>query len=202
MTIMPARVVLAVLLLVMSACGWDSSPDIDALHTKAELGDVDAQGKLGLIYLRGLDVPQDYQEAARWLLAAANQGHSMAQYSLGGMYYTGEGIPQDYEEAIRWYQASAKQGNVLAQNNLGWLYATAEDLSFRDPKESLEYAKKAVEGSQGKDPGILDTLAEAYFFNREYDMAIQTITKALTLRPDWDYLTEQLQKFEQAEAKE
>ena len=189
---------MAVMLLVMSACGWDSSPNIDALRTKAELGDADAQARLGLIYQRGLDVPQDYQEAARLYRAAAEQGHLMAQYSLGGMYYTGQGVPQDYEEAIRWYQDCAEQGNVPAQNNLGWLYATAEELSFRDPNKAIEYAKKAVEGSQGKQPEYLDTPAEAYYTNGEYDMAIQTIREALTLRPDWDYLTEQLQKFQQA----
>ena len=168
------------------------------LRQRAEQGDAKAQNNLGLSYALGLGVPEDDREAVRWYRVAAEQGAAKAQYNLGAMYAQGTGVPQDYKEAVRWYRAAAEQEAADAQNNLGWLYATAKDPKYQDPKKAIEYAKKAVEGSQEKEPAYLDTLAEAYYSNREYDKAIQTIKEAIALKLDWDYAKGQLQKFEQA----
>ena len=165
----------------------------------AEQGDAFAQCALGVMYADGRGVSQDEGEAMKWFRMAAEQGDAFAQYALGDMYADGRGVSQDEGEAVKWYRAAAEQGDVLAQNNLGWLHATAKDPKFRDPKKAIEYAKKAVEGSQGKEPGYLDTLAEAYYSNREYDKAILTIRKAISLEPDNEYYKEQLKKFENAQ---
>ena len=53
------------------------------------------------MYRKGLGVPQDYAEAARWHRASAEQGTARAQYNLGYMFDTGLGVPQDYAEAAR-----------------------------------------------------------------------------------------------------
>ena len=165
----------------------------------AEQGDAFAQYALGDMYANGQGVSQDEGEAMKWFRMAAEQGNANAQHNLGDMYADGRGASQDEGEAVKWYRAAAEQGDVLAQNNLGWLHATAKDPKFRDPKKAIECAKKAVEGSQGKEPGYLDTLAEAYYSNREYDKAILTIRKAISLEPDNEYYKEQLKKFENAQ---
>ena len=176
----------------------DDSEAVRWYRVAAEQGAAKAQYNLGAMYAQGTGVPQDDKEAVRWWRAAAQQGHMSSQNHLGGMYAQGTGVPQDYKEAVRWYRAAAEQGAADAQNNLGWLYATAKDPKYQDPKKAIEYAKKAVEGSQEKEPAYLDTLAEAYYSNREYDKAIQTIKEAIALKLDWDYAKGQLQKFEQA----
>jgi len=40
-------------------------------------------------------VPQDYKEAVKWYLKAAEQGYALAQFNLGNMYYNGDGVLQD-----------------------------------------------------------------------------------------------------------
>ncbi|MDA2929700.1 ankyrin repeat domain-containing protein [Acidobacteria bacterium AH-259-O06] len=176
----------------------DHSDAVKWFRKAAEQGHPEAQETLGSLYALGRGVPQNDEEVARWFRKAAEQGLARAQAYLGQLYTAGRGVTQSYEEAVKWLRPAAEQGNVTAQNSLGWLYATAKDPKFQDPKKAIEYAKKAVEGSQGKEPAYLDTLAEAYYSNRKYDKAIQTIKKAITLKPDWDYAKEQLKKFEQA----
>ena len=41
----------------------------------AQAGDPRAQFHLGVLYERGWGVPQDFREAARWYLSAADQNH-------------------------------------------------------------------------------------------------------------------------------
>jgi uncharacterized protein len=76
----------------------------------AEQGDALAQQRLGLMYERGLSVPQDYAEAARWYRRAADQGFASAQWMLSSMYATGSGVPKDYVQAHMWCNVSAAQG--------------------------------------------------------------------------------------------
>ena len=45
-----------------------------SMRQKAERGDAPAQLTLGFMYSSGLDVPQDYAEAAKWYRKAADQG--------------------------------------------------------------------------------------------------------------------------------
>ena len=42
----------------------------------AEQGNADAQGNLGLIYVTGQGVTQDFKEAAKWYRLAAVQGNA------------------------------------------------------------------------------------------------------------------------------
>ena len=88
----------------------------------AEQGNATAQNNLGLMYRKGLGVPQDYKEAVRLYRLSAEQGNADAQYNLGSMYALGLGVPQDYQEAFRSYRLSAEQGKADAQYNLGLMY--------------------------------------------------------------------------------
>lgn len=83
---------------------------------------VEAQVRIGSMYLKGLGVPQDYKESLIWYRRAAEQGFSWAQTKLGGMYYLGLGVPQDYKESLKWYRRAAEQGLSEAQTKLGGMY--------------------------------------------------------------------------------
>jgi hypothetical protein len=83
----------------------------------AEQGNAEAQYDLGVMYLRGQGVLQDYKEAVKWFRLSAEQGNANAQYNLGLLYYKGEGFPKDYKEAVRLFRLSAKQGDASAQSN-------------------------------------------------------------------------------------
>lgn len=92
--------------------------DFEAAYTEwlplAELGDVEAQYNLGVMYDEGAGVERDLACAADWYRRAAEQGFVDAQTNLGLMYYQGQGVPQDYHEAARWFRQAAEQGDSEA----------------------------------------------------------------------------------------
>jgi TPR repeat protein len=65
---------------------------------------------LGLAYLRGRGVEQDWQQAARWLSRA--QGVPMADFLLGGMSLYGVGMERNDQVAFEAYQRAA---NVMPE---------------------------------------------------------------------------------------
>ncbi len=68
----------------------------------AEQRDERAQTYLGVMYLRGEGVPQNFPVAAYWLKLASAAGVPTAQYFLGLMYDKGQGMPQDFVLAQAW----------------------------------------------------------------------------------------------------
>jgi TPR repeat protein len=67
----------------------------------------------------GEGVPQDYEEAAKWLRRAADQGVTTAQLMLGGMYGMGQGVPTDIISAHMWLNlagATQSAARELIQN--------------------------------------------------------------------------------------
>jgi DNA uptake protein ComE-like DNA-binding protein len=59
---------------------------VQQIHIAAEQGDVDAQVRLGAMYIGGYQgVERDYKESVRWFLMAAKQGHVGAQKRLEDM---------------------------------------------------------------------------------------------------------------------
>ena len=80
----------------------------------AELGDVEAQYNLGVMYDEGTSPEQDLRKAAEWYRKAAEQGFVDAQANLGMMYYQGHGVDRDHDEAARWLQQAADHGDAEA----------------------------------------------------------------------------------------
>ena len=116
-------------LLALTACQRTGQPD-RVLLTAARSGDAKAQLQLALAYDSGEDgVEQDFAEAARWYLAAAEQGMTEAMNNLGVLYKDGQGVAQDYHEAATWFSKAAEQGNILALSNLGWILETGYGLA-------------------------------------------------------------------------
>ncbi|MCW8130539.1 MAG: tetratricopeptide repeat protein [Planctomycetota bacterium] len=83
---------------------------------------------------------------------------------------------------------------------LAWLYATARDPKLNKVKDGIALAQRAVELDPTAE--VLDTLAECYHQNKEHEKAIETIKKALALKPtDKEYYLAQLGKFMEAAGK-
>jgi len=115
---------------------------------------------------------------------------------LGDYYYI---AVKDFQKAIEAYENSIILGpdNPETLNNMAWLYATCEIDYFRNPERALELAKKAVHLK--KAPHILDTLAESYFVNQQYEMAVQTEQRALEIAGrDRAVYLKNLKKYEEA----
>ena len=91
-------VAVTALLVGGAACAETPEPaqddSIEAVRTRANGGDAEAQVTLGVMHAEGRGVPQDAVEAVAWYGKAAEQGLAEAQYNLGVMYAEGRGVPQ------------------------------------------------------------------------------------------------------------
>jgi len=89
-------------------------------------GNAAAQYNLGMLYVDGKGVPQDYNEAAVWFRRAADQGYTKAQHNLGAMLGSGQGVKRDYEQAYVWMSLCAAAGDAGCESQRDQL---AEKLS-------------------------------------------------------------------------
>ncbi len=118
---------------------------------------------------------------------------------LGDLQYSNK----NYLETIRAYEQSLALApdNPEVLNNLAWLYATCEIQRFRNPEKALILAKRAVEIKES--PHILDTLAESYYVNSQFEQAVSAELRALELTiRDRSYYEKQLKKFREAMRKD
>ena len=72
----------------------------------------------GEMYCYGRGERQDYAEAVRWYLKAAEHGSTDAEYSLGHMYSCGQGVQRDNEKAIEWFRRAAEHGSADARRRI------------------------------------------------------------------------------------
>jgi len=74
----------------------------------AEKGDPEAQCNVGVYYVNGASVPQNFHLGVEWLSRSADQNFSYAQYVLAGLYTRGVGdLPPDTLKAYFWASLSA-----------------------------------------------------------------------------------------------
>ena len=84
--------------------------------------DVRAMNNIALLWAKGYDGKQSFEEALKWWKDAAKRGYTVAINNIGMLYANGHGVPQDYAEAFNWWHQSAFLGNAWAMNSVGDLY--------------------------------------------------------------------------------
>ncbi|MEW6302245.1 MAG: tetratricopeptide repeat protein [Verrucomicrobiota bacterium] len=117
-----------------------SSTDSELKHqlvARAERGDIEAMYELGWRSALGLDLPEDEEEAVKWLREAAARGHMLACNNLGARYVSGEGVPVDRYEAYKWFHLAAEKGDRKAGKNRD---AIAAEMS---PEQLAEARRRA-----------------------------------------------------------
>jgi TPR repeat protein len=98
--------------------------DYKPLHSEAERGSLVAQGILGMPYLFGDEVTQDYGAALRLLTAAAERGAARPTVWRGTMYESGLGVAIDLQKAHDLYQYGVERNEFFGCVSLARLYAT------------------------------------------------------------------------------
>lgn len=78
------------------------------LHKAAELGHVDAQTQLAVLYDAGVGVLKDKKEAFHWYNEAARQGDFVGLLGLGLMYKAGDGVSPDRKKAGAYFLEAAR----------------------------------------------------------------------------------------------
>ncbi len=111
---------------------------------------------------------------------------------LGDLWYS----RLNYEKTIKAYNKvlSLLPDSPQVLNNLAWLYATCEDERYRNPKQAIALAKRAV--ALDLSPHVLDTLAESHYVNGQFEEAISASKHALNMaKNNRGYYEKQLRKF-------
>ena len=79
----------------------------------AEGGDPEAECNLGVAYLNGNNVAQDFTTGLSWLVRAADQGFGYAHYVLADVYSRGyAGVPISDEKAYYYAVLAAASSNL------------------------------------------------------------------------------------------
>ena len=129
---------------------------VDLYKNSAELGNEEAQFKLGMLYLEGIVVERNKREAIEWLRKAAERGYAEAQLMLGYIYsdeegWYGDDVDIDFEKSAMWFGKAAIQGNAHAQYELGKLYEFGKGV-MKDIQVALPWYQKSAE--QGYEEAI------------------------------------------------
>jgi Tfp pilus assembly protein PilF len=89
---------------------------------------------------------------------------------------------QIYEAINCWNRALELRPDWLTVlNNLAWIRAAHPNPQLREPNRAIQLATKACELTQHKEPAVLDTLAVAYAASGQFEKAVETAQKALSL---------------------
>lgn len=110
--------------------------------TAAELGSLEAQNTLGLIYDTGRITTRDEDEALWWFRKAAESDYIPSYNNLGAIYYK----KKNYPEAKNWFQKAAKKNDYFGQYNLGLIYYFGQGEPKNYEKAREWYGKAANQG--------------------------------------------------------
>lgn len=102
-----------------------------------------AQYWMGMMYMKGQGVEQDYKNAGQWFRKASEKNIPQAQHKLGNLYFKGRGVPKDFEYAYIWYSVGASHAHKLSVSSID---KAKKKLSEEELKEAdkviVTYIKK------------------------------------------------------------
>ena len=152
--------------------------EVEVLRELATKGIVEAQYELGILYLKGKWLRQDFKQAASWMLRSANQDYALAQQRLAYMYYEGVGLEKNPEQAAEWMLRSANQGYAPAQRDLAYIYREGEGFE-KDLEQAVKWMTKSAE--QGYAPAqheLGNIYREGEEVEKDLEQAVEWITKS------------------------
>lgn len=94
----------------------------------------------------------DYVNAAKYYLLAANADLSMAQYELAKLYIHGKGVEIDFKQAFKWFYRAANNESLPwpgAYTNLGLLYYEGVGTE-RNLEESIKWYRKGADAGDSE----------------------------------------------------
>lgn len=133
--------------------------------------------------------------------AMVQRKESMKIQGLFTRYAQAVGEDGDAEKAAELSKelAALKIESPEILNGIAWTILSSENIKERDTKLALDFAKRAVDATEGKEAGILDTYARALFETGDVAEAVTQQKKAIELTEDDEEkaeLTATLKKYE------
>jgi TPR repeat protein len=136
----------------------DASKIVQWCLVAAAQGSVLAQFTVGLSYMHGSGVQQDFVQARFWLQKAAQSGDVNSQVNLGQLYYKKEDGSQDFRLALEWFEKAAAQENCEARHFLGEIYQEGKGV----PKDIVKARQLYLLAAQQGFPPAQHRLGDIY----------------------------------------
>lgn len=151
---------------------WTKDGDILANHPMGiEKVAAKAAGYIGMMYLRGEGVEQNFATAMLWFKRGLANGDALCQYEIGLMYLHGYGVPKDAFRAAEYFKAAAEQDFPAAQTRFGALFLDQGDVQTATKyfelaarwgwMEAFYYLAEIVNYGVGREPHC--GMASAYY---------------------------------------
>ena len=118
------------------------------------LADCYGNGTLGLTV--------EHDKAFTYYLQAAKQDHPASFYRAGVCYEVGAGPKRDHIRAIQFYKKAAYLGDTAAMFKIGMILIEGSLSQPRNPREGINYLRKASSQQDQTAPFALFELAELY----------------------------------------
>ena len=136
---------------------------LQLLGTLADQDNPSAERALGVMYVKGVGVPQDYTVGMRWLRLAADKGLADAQNEVGILYQQGLGVARGEAEAVKWFRLAADHGGlVVAQNNLADCYVLGLGVA-QDFTEAFKWYRIAANQGSSYAENVMGVASEHGF---------------------------------------
>lgn len=117
--------------------------NIDYWRKKAEDGSNAGLLHMGICYLQGTGVEQDFAEAFRLLSLAHEKGALTGTFLLGTIYEDGLGVAQDMARAIDLYEQAARIDHVSALLNLARIHRHGKGV-MADRRRAAQYYRRIL----------------------------------------------------------
>jgi TPR repeat protein len=142
---------------VAAIANEDFEKACELLRPLAEKKNLSAQTILGILYIRGQGVEEDFNKGLSMIMDAASQGHEQAKglaaalcrelahtgnvkamYNMGYMCLKGWVGEQDPNKCIKWLEKAAEEGHIRSARVLSEIY-TKGSFGITPDKEMASY---------------------------------------------------------------
>ena len=120
----------------------------------ARYGIVEAQTRLGQMYLDGAGLPCDQVAAVSWFTRAADKGAPEAMNMVGRCYENGWGVAEDLSSAAQWYRRSAEAGYDWGEYNYANMLFDGRGVAC-DRRQSVYWYQRAAQQGHARAMNLL-----------------------------------------------
>jgi TPR repeat protein len=124
------------------------------IASAARYGLVEAQLRLGQMFLDGIGVTRDEAAALNWFLCAARKGSPEAMNMAGRCHENGWGVTEDPWTAARWYRSSADAGHDWGEYNYANMLFDGQGVAL-DREQAFFWYRRAADRGHSRAMNLL-----------------------------------------------
>jgi len=128
----------------------------EKLERLSLFGDHEAEQRLGVLYLNGEGVAQDYGRAREFFESASLKGNLLAATNLAQLYSEGLGVEQDLEKAAELVRIASEAGVIAAQKSYASMLMQGQGVVQSSSDALYWYLRAAMQGDEESGSYLLE----------------------------------------------